>query len=312
MEHTTVLLNEAVSALDIKTDGVYVDATFGRGGHSRKILEHLGQEGILVVFDKDPEAIKIAEQLALDDKRVLVVHSGFKNLVYELQRLNIKKINGILFDFGLSTPQLDQAERGFSFRFEAPLDMRMDNSQGITAKEWLNQVSEQELAQVIKVYGEERFYRKVAREIVSYRENKEIETTKELADLISRTIKVRHKGQHPATRTFQAIRIKINQELEEIKIVLPDLLNVLDSGGRLVSIAFHSLEDRIIKQFIKKNSSPEYHPKWVMIKDNGRQEMPLRIVGKPIKPSNEEVSHNYRSRSAIMRVAVHAGGVSDD
>ncbi|MBN3859278.1 16S rRNA (cytosine(1402)-N(4))-methyltransferase RsmH [Neisseriaceae bacterium PsAf] len=312
MEHITVLLNEAVKALDIKPNGVYVDATFGRGGHSQKILEQLGQEGVLVVFDKDPEAIKKAEQLASGDKRVLVVHSGFKNLAYELERLNIKKINGILFDFGLSTPQLDEAQRGFSFRFDAPLDMRMDNSQGITAREWLNQVEEKELAEVIKNYGEERFYKKVAREIVSYRENKEIETTKELADLISRVIKVKERGQHPATRTFQAIRIKINQELEEIETVLPDVLNILDNGGRLVSIAFHSLEDRIIKQFIKRNSSPEQYPKWVMIQDDGRQETLLKSIGKPIKPSDEEINNNNRSRSAIMRVAERTKGVLDD
>lgn len=312
MNHVPVLLKEAIRALAIKPAGIYVDATFGRGGHSKSILNQLDEQGSLVVFDKDPEAIKAAQELALRDKRVLVVHSGFQQLARELGRLNITKIDGILFDFGLSAPQLDEAQRGFSFRVDAPLDMRMDNSHGMTAKEWINQVTEQDLANVIKTYGEERFYRKIARAIVAYRKIQAIETTHELANLISRVIKVQKRGLHPATKTFQAIRININRELEEIAIVLPEVLNFLDSGGRLVSIAFHSLEDRIIKQFIKQHSSPKALPSWAMIRNERRCTTLLKSMGRPIKPTDEEKNYNHRARSAIMRVAMRTTGRLDD
>lgn len=303
MEHIPVLREEAVNALAIQRDGIYVDATFGRGGHARKILSQLGEKGRLYAFDKDPEAVAVGKQLAEQDKRFTIIHAGFIAMKEKLAQKGVEKVAGVLFDFGLSSPQLDNPWRGFSFRLDAPLDMRMDNSQGLSAKEWLQTVEEEELAQVIRDFSEEKYFKRVAHAIVSYRQQKPIETTKELASVISKMIKVKERDLHPATRTFQAIRIKINQELQEIECVLPEVLALLSIQGRLVSIAFHSLEDRIVKRFLQANSKPVSLPKWVMVKESDLAQAPLRILGHPIKVSNAEVTLNPRARSAIMRVA---------
>ncbi len=306
--HTTVLLHEAVEALDIKADGIYVDGTFGRGGHSRKILEQLGEHGRLIVFDKDPQAIEVANALATADKRVSVVHQGFCHFKMALSELNIQKIDGALFDLGISSPQIDDGERGFSFRFDAPLDMRMDTTRGQTAAEWINEADEADIQEVIKNYGEERFNRQVAAAIVSAREEKPIETTGELARLVAQVVRTREKGQDPATRTFQAIRIFINRELEEVKMVLPQVVEALGEGGRLAVIAFHSLEDRIVKQFMKKHSQQAELPRWAMVKQEDLPLPPLFLVGKAIKASKDEVSDNPRARSAVLRVAQRTSG----
>ena len=302
MEHIPVLGEEAVNALAIQRDSIYVDATFGRGGHARRILAQLGKKGKLYAFDKDPEAVAAGKQLEQQDQRFTIIHAGFVTMRQELAQKGVEKIAGVLFDFGLSSPQLDNASRGFSFRLEAPLDMRMDNSQGLSAKEWLQTVEEEELAKVIRDFGEERYFKRVAHAIVSYRQQKPIETTKELVSVISKVVKVKERGLHPATRTFQAIRIKINQELKEIECVLPEVLDLLSPNGRLVSIAFHSLEDRIVKRFLQENSKPISLPKWVMMKESELGLSPLKILGHPVKASSEEVALNPRARSAIMRV----------
>ena len=303
MEHIPVLGEEAVNALAIQRDSIYVDATFGRGGHARRILAQLGKKGKLYAFDKDPEAVAAGKQLEQQDQRFTIIHAGFVTMRQELAQKGVEKIAGVLFDFGLSSPQLDNASRGFSFRLEAPLDMRMDNSQGLSAKEWLQTVEEEELAKVIRDFGEERYFKRVAHAIVLYRQQKPIETTKELVSVISKVVKVKERGLHPATRTFQAIRIKINQELKEIECVLPEVLDLLSPNGRLVSIAFHSLEDRTVKRFLQENSKPISLPKWVMMKESELGLSPLKILGHPVKASSEEVALNPRARSAIMRVA---------
>lgn len=303
-EHISVLLNEAINALNIKPDGVYVDGTFGRGGHSRAILAKLNNNGRLIVFDKDPQAIEIAQQLAQKDKRVTVIHNGFVAFQAALTALNINEIDGALFDLGLSSPQLDNAERGFSFRYDAPLDMRMNNATGQTAAEWLNTADEQEIAQVIRDYGEEKFYRRIAAKIVASRP---VRTTVDLANICRATITKHEKGQHPATRTFQGVRIFINGELEELSAVLPQVVGCLKTGGRLAVIAFHSLEDRIVKQFMKQQSTVKPLPKWVIKKDNELEKPPLKIVGKAIRPLDTEVQNNPRARSAVLRVAEKIG-----
>ena len=255
--HQTVLLNEAVDALSIRSDGIYVDVTFGRGGHSRKILTNLRPAGRLIVFDKDPQAIEVAMKLASEDKRVSVVHNGFSSLSTALNELGIEKVDGILLDLGISSPQIDDGSRGFSFRFDAPLDMRMDTSRGLTAAQWLAEAEEQDIAEVIKTYGEERFNRQIARAIVARRAENPITTTGELAALTAQVVRTRERGQDPATRTFQAIRIFINRELEEVSEVLPQVVARLNVAGRLAVIAFHSLEDRIVQQFMRQYSQ---HP----------------------------------------------------
>lgn len=301
--HITVLLNEAVAALHVKPNGVYVDGTFGRGGHSRQILSQLGNDGRLVVFDKDPQAIAVARQLAQQDNRVQVVHEGFSALNSSLKQLGIDKISGALFDLGISSPQIDEAERGFSFRFDAPLDMRMDTTRGQSAAEWLEVAEEQALHEVIKNYGEERFSRQIARAIVAQREEKPITTTGQLARLVAQVVRTRERAQDPATRTFQAIRIFINRELEEISGVLPQAMESLNTGGRLAVISFHSLEDRIVKHFMQRNSRPAPLPRWAVLKEAEREQPPLRLIGKAQKPAAAEIAANPRARSAVLRVA---------
>ena len=307
-QHITVLLHEAVDGLNIREDGVYVDGTFGRGGHSRLILSKLGAAGRLVVFDKDPQAIAVANQLAEQDKRVSVVHDGFATFQTALNQLGIEKIDGALFDLGISSPQIDEGERGFSFRFDAPLDMRMDPTRGMSAAEWLAVASEQELHEVIKNYGEERFSRQIARAIVATREEAPIDTTRKLAQLVAQNVRTRERGQDPATRTFQAVRIFINRELEEVEAVLPQVVGRLNEGGRLAVIAFHSLEDRIVKQFMKKHSQHAPLPRWAAVKESDLPQPPLVLVGKAIKPSEAETSANPRARSAVLRVAERTAG----
>lgn len=301
--HVTVLLNEAVAGLQVQPAGVYVDGTFGRGGHSRLILSQLGKDGRLVVFDKDPQAIAVAQELARQDARVLVVHEGFSALKRSLQQLGISRINGALFDLGISSPQIDDAGRGFSFRFDAPLDMRMDTTRGQSAAQWLAVAEEQDIHEVIKNYGEERFSRQIARTIVAQREQSPITTTGQLARLVAQVVRTRERGQDPATRTFQAVRIFINRELEEITVVLPQVMECLVAGGRMAVISFHSLEDRIVKRFMQQHSKPAPLPRWAVVKEAEREQPPLRLIGKAQKPALAEIEVNPRARSAVLRVA---------
>ena len=307
-QHITVLLNEAVDALAVREDGIYVDGTFGRGGHSRLILSRLGSQGRLIVFDKDPQAIEAAQKLAEQDGRVTVVHDGFSSFQTTLDKLGIEEIDGALFDLGISSPQIDDGARGFSFRFDAPLDMRMDPTRGMSAAEWIATASEQDLHEVIKNYGEERFSRQIARAIVAQRTESPIDTTRKLAQLVAQNVRTREWGQDPATRTFQAVRIFINRELEEVEAVLPQVMGRLKQGGRLAVIAFHSLEDRIVKQFVKKYSQHPPLPRWAAVKEADLPLPPLKAVGKAIKPGIEETASNPRARSAVLRVAERTGG----
>jgi 16S rRNA (cytosine1402-N4)-methyltransferase len=294
LQHTTVLLDEAVDALVTDADASYIDATFGRGGHSRLILSKLGASGKLVVFDKDPAAIAVAE--AINDVRLSIRHEGFKYV----GDLSHGSAAGLLMDLGVSSPQIDTPERGFSFRFDAPLDMRMDTTRGQTVAQWLLKADVTQITEVIRDYGEERFAGPIAKAIVARREEGlPISTTAQLASLVADTVKTREQGQNPATRTFQAFRIFINAELEELQQALEASLDVLKPGGRLVVISFHSLEDRIVKQFIAKHSKEEFDRR-VPIASN--KAMKLKAMGR-VKASAAEVSANVRSRSAVMRVA---------
>ncbi|SSY71174.1 16S rRNA (cytosine(1402)-N(4))-methyltransferase RsmH [Alysiella crassa] len=307
-QHITVLLHEAVDALNIRPDGVYVDGTFGRGGHSRLILSKLGEAGRLIVFDKDPQAIEVANELAKSDKRVNVVHNGFAHFQAALNELAVDKVDGALFDLGISSPQIDDGSRGFSFRFDAPLDMRMDTTRGQSAAQWLAIADEQEIHEVIKNYGEERFSRQIARAIIAQRQERPITTTHQLAQITAQVVRTRERGQDPATRTFQAIRIFINRELDEVAEVLPQVVSRLNVGGRLAVIAFHSLEDRIVKQFIRTHSTHAPLPKWAAVREADLPKPPLLAIGKAIKPSEQEIAYNPRARSAVLRVAERTEG----
>lgn len=307
-EHQTVLLTEAVAALAVRKDGVYVDCTFGRGGHSRRILSQLGADGRLIAFDKDPEAVKAGEALAAEDGRFTLVHDGFETFARALDGLGVGQVNGVLLDLGVSSPQIDDARRGFSFRFDAPLDMRMDTTRGMTAAEWLASADEAEIREVIKTYGEERFARKIAAAIVAQRDSAPIATTRELAVLVGKNVRTREPGQDPATRTFQAIRIHINRELDELHAVLPQAARRLQEGGRLAVISFHSLEDRIVKQYLRAASTADTLPSWVPVRASDLAEAPLHLLGKPVRAGEAEVAANPRSRSAIMRVAERSAG----
>ena len=307
-QHVTVLLHEAVDGLNVVSDGVYVDGTFGRGGHSRLILSRLGEKGRLVVFDKDPQAIAVAHELAARDGRVSVVHNGFSSFQTALDDLGVAQIDGALFDLGISSPQIDDGSRGFSFRFDAPLDMRMDTTRGMSASEWLMSADEDEIHEVIKNYGEERFSRQIARAIVAQREESPIDTTRKLAQLVAQNVRTRERGQDPATRTFQAVRIFINRELEEVEAVLPQGAGRLKEGGRLAVLALQSLADRIVKQFIKKYSQHAPLPRWAVVKEADLPQPPLKAVGKAIKPGSTETEANPRARSAVLRVAERSSG----
>lgn len=296
--HYSVLLQESLDLLAIKPDGVYVDGTLGRAGHTKELLARLGVNGRLISFDKDPDAITYAKETIVDS-RLSVVHASFATLSTTLTSMGIQQVDGVLLDLGVSSPQIDTPERGFSFRFDAPLDMRMDNSKGISAAEWLNTVDEVELANVFWRYGEEKFSRRIARAIVATRTENPLTTTTQLANLISGLIPYKEKGQHPATRVFQAIRIQVNNELGDLEQVLATAPELLNLGGRLVVISFHSLEDRIVKTKFAELASSDKLPKWVMVQDEPSSE--YKIIAKKIKASSDEISENGRSRSAIMR-----------
>lgn len=302
--HLSVLLNETVAGLNIKPGGIYIDGTFGRGGHSREVLKQLGETGRLIAIDRDPQAIAAAEQFA-DDKRFSIVHGGFGQLAQYVNELNLKgKIDGILFDFGVSSPQLDDAERGFSFLRDGPLDMRMDNSQGETAAQWLARAEIEDMAWVFKTYGEEKNARHIARCIAADRDKTPFLRTKELADLIARISKSKERNKHPATRVFQAIRIYINSELEQIDQALEGALSVLAPQGRLSVISFHSLEDRMVKRFIRRHSQGESVPHGLPITEAEINKTKLlKPIGKAIKPSAEEIERNARARSSVLRIA---------
>jgi 16S rRNA (cytosine1402-N4)-methyltransferase len=302
VSHVSVLLTEAVDALAVKPAGVYVDGTFGRGGHSGAILARLGPGGRLVALDRDPQAIAAGQALAADG-RLTLVHAWFGELDRVLAQLAIDAVDGVLLDLGISSPQLDEGSRGFSFRFDAPLDMRMDTTTGETAAEWLARADQREIEEVLRDYGEERFAHAIAKALVAARCERGISTTGQLAALVEKAVRTREPGQHPATRSFQAIRILINRELEELSLALPQILQLLKSGGRLAVISFHSLEDRIVKRFLRDAAHPAQPPKGVPIRAAELPPPLLRLVGKPVFPSDAEVRANPRARSAVMRVA---------
>lgn len=300
--HITVMLEEAVEGLAVKPSGIYVDCTFGRGGHSRKILEKLGAQGRLVALDRDIAAVDSAA--SIQDARFQMVHQHFAGLGDALASLNIDAVDGILLDLGISSPQIDEGDRGFSFRFDGPLDMRMDQTTGQTAAEFIAEATEQKLAEVIKTYGEERFAKQVARAIVAQRAGgNAIVTTKQLAKIVADAIPKIEPGQDPATRTFQALRIYLNQELEELSLVLPQCLKALAPGGRLAVISFHSLEDRIVKQFVRAEQDRDDLPANFPVRAKDLPQPRMKAIGKALKPSAEEVKKNPRSRSAVLRVA---------
>ena len=308
-EHSTVLLYETVEGLALKENGIYIDGTFGRGGHSRLILSKLADNGKLIAIDRDPKAV--AEAKKIQDPRFHIEHNTFSEILPICEKLGLAgKIDGILLDLGVSSPQLDDAARGFSFMKDGPLDMRMDNSQGLSAAEWLQQVSEQDLAWVLKTFGEERFAKKIAKAIVDYNKSAVqnggecLTRTLQLAELIAQTVPFKDKHKHPATRSFQAIRIFINAELDELEKVLASALAVLAPGGRLSIISFHSLEDRMVKHFMRKQSQGEAIPKGLPLReDQIQRNQRLKVIGKAMMPSEDEIAQNPRARSAVLRIA---------
>ena len=296
--HTSVMLSEALEALAIHKDDTYIDATFGRGGHAREILKKLSSQGTLIAFDKDLEAVRVAQEIG--DARLKIHHSGFSAIC----ELPPNTAAGVLLDLGVSSPQIDNPARGFSFRFDGPLDMRMDSTRGESLAEWLNKASVEEIARVIREYGEERFANSIAKAIVQRRDEKGLPSgTSELAKLVGEHVRTREYGQDPATRTFQAFRIHINQELDELKEALEGVIKVLKPEGRLAVISFHSLEDRIVKQFIANHSKDEYDRRQPFA---APKVMALKALGR-VRASAEEVKANPRSRSAILRVAQRLG-----
>lgn len=285
-----------------RMSGLYVDATFGRGGHSKALLARLGPDARLVVFDKDPQAIEVAQQLAQEDARVTVVHEGFGDMLEALAALGIDAVDGVMLDLGVSSPQIDDAERGFSFMRDGPLDMRMDTTRGETAAQWLARASIEDMQEVIVRYGEERFAFQIATAIAARRATRPLLTTLELAELVSSTVRTREKGQHPATRTFQALRIYINRELEELESALQAALTLLKTGGRMAVISFHSLEDRIVKQFITAASRPEAAYARLPLRES-EMPQPVLLALARVLPTDTEVKENTRCRSAVLRVA---------
>ncbi len=304
LQHRTVLLEEAVEALVTRADGVYVDGTFGRGGHSRLVLEKLSEAGRLIAFDKDPLAIATAQQIV--DPRFGIVHESFASLRTAIAARGIERVSGVLLDLGVSSPQVDDPERGFSFRADGPLDMRMDPTRGESAADWLARATVQELTEVIRDYGEERFAFQIAKALVARRAESDrlgpLVSTGELAQIVANVVKTREKGKDPATRTFQAIRIHINQELAELQVVLEAALALLEQGGRLVVISFHSLEDRIVKRFMQAHASAPAVDRRLPIRAVDLPSPPLKIIGR-VFASDAEVAANPRARSAVMRVA---------
>jgi 16S rRNA (cytosine1402-N4)-methyltransferase len=310
--HRTVLLDEAVDALDLtgpRADGIYIDGTFGRGGHSRLILSRLGPNGRLIAFDKDLQAIATAGQIT--DPRFSIVHDSFATMGSALAAQGITHVDGILLDLGISSPQVDDAARGFSFRNDGPLDMRMDTTRGISAAEWIATATEQQLEKVIRDYGEERFAFQIAKAIVARRAVEPISSTRQLAAIVADAVKTREKGKDPATRTFQAVRIFINQELEDLEAGLSAAYAMLRAGSRMSVISFHSLEDRMVKQFLASKVKVAQPDRRLPIRAVDLPQPQMKLIAK-IKPSSEEVAANPRARSAVLRVAERLEGRSED
>ncbi len=298
--HVPVLKDEVLAALNLHDDSLVVDATYGRGGHTRAIMSRLGNGGRILVIDRDPTAINQARQEWSEDARVEIVHAQFSELSKLLEQRHVNgRVTGMLFDFGVSSPQLDDSERGFSFSHDGPLDMRMNPDQGLSAAEWLEQISEAELTNVLRKFGEERFARRIARAI---KQHGAVASTGELARLISQAAPATEKGKHPATRTFQAIRIAVNEELDQIKLVLPQASKALATGGRLVIISFHSLEDRLVKRFLRDQSKGDPFPPDLPVTHDMLKPQ-LKLIGKAIRAGAEEIEKNRRARSAVLRVA---------
>lgn len=300
--HETVLLREAVDALVTDPGGYYVDGTFGRGGHSHALLQQLNSQGRLLGVDKDHAAERAANELLQTEPRFTFFRGSFAELPSQLRRMGIDAVDGILLDLGVSSPQLDEAERGFSFLRDGPLDMRMDTGSGETAAQWLSAASEAEIAQVLREYGEERFARRIAAAIIAARATAPLSTTGELARVVSEAHPRWEKHKHPATRTFQAIRIKVNRELDDLRDLLDAALDMLRLGGRLVVISFHSLEDRMVKRYMRDMARGQDLPRGVPVRDSELQRR-MRLVGKAVRAGEEEVRGNVRARSAVMRVA---------
>ena len=302
-DHISVLLDEAVASLAIAPGDTVVDATYGRGGHAARIVELIGEKGRLLVMDRDPEAVAHARERFGDCPRVEVVHAAFSGIGDVLESRGLDgRVDAILFDLGVSSPQLDRAERGFSFNRDGPLDMRMDPASGIPASDWLAQTEEQEIVRVLKVYGEERFARRIARRIKQALAEDGVPTTARLVSLVKEAVPVVDRHKHPATRTFQAIRIAVNQELREIELALPAALDALAPGGRMVVISFHSLEDRIVKRFFRDQAKGDPYPSDLPVTADMLNPR-LTLVGKPVRPGEKELDANPRARSAVMRVA---------
>ncbi|MEM6580325.1 MAG: 16S rRNA (cytosine(1402)-N(4))-methyltransferase RsmH [Pseudomonadota bacterium] len=304
--HQTVLLQEAIDALVTRPSGIYVDGTFGRGGHSRLLLAKLDAQARVIALDKDPQAALEATQLAMSEPRFEFFHSSFADLPLRLREIGVSEVDGVLLDLGVSSPQLDEGARGFSFTLDGPLDMRMDTTRGETAAQWLSRAEADEIAGVLRDYGEERFAKRIAAAIVVAREDQAIESTAQLAKIVSEANPKWERHKHPATRAFQAIRIKVNQELEDLKDLLARVLDLMRIGGRLVVISFHSLEDRVVKRYMRDMARGEQFPAGVPVKEQDLHRR-LRLVGKAVRASVEEVTDNVRSRSAIMRVAEKIG-----
>jgi 16S rRNA (cytosine1402-N4)-methyltransferase len=300
--HQTVLLEEAVRALITNRDGTYVDCTYGRGGHSAAIAAALSNDGRLLVIDRDLAAVDHARKTFADDPRVIVQHGPFSKLAEFAGDHGLDQLDGVLMDLGVSSPQIDQGERGFSFQQSGPLDMRMDQSRGETAEAWIASASEEDITRVLKQYGEERFARRIARNIVAARAEGPISTTDRLVEIVEMSIPRREKHKHPATRTFQAIRTQVNRELEELETCLTDVIELLKSGGRVVVISFHSLADRLLKRLFRRLEKGDDLPSRLPVTDDQLNRR-IRILGKPVKPSATEVADNRRARSSIMRVA---------
>ncbi|MBF0220143.1 MAG: 16S rRNA (cytosine(1402)-N(4))-methyltransferase RsmH [Gammaproteobacteria bacterium] len=299
------MLHESLTALQITPDGIYVDATFGRGGHTAAILAQLNRDGRVIAFDQDPEAVAVAQQRFANEPRLTIYHAPFTELNQTLNELTLTgKINGILLDLGVSSPQLDDANRGFSFRHEGPLDMRMNPHSGISAAEWLAHANAEEIALVLKTYGEERFAKRIATAIVSQRQSvAKITTTTALAAVVAEAMPHHERDKHPATRTFQAIRIYINRELEALDQVLTQVNSALVQGGRLVVISFHSLEDRRVKRFMRDAAHGDHAPIKLPLRSDQLAPPQLRLIGKAQQASASEVAANPRARSAVLRVA---------
>ena len=301
--HAPVLLEETLNALAIKENGIYIDATFGRGGHSAALLQRLGPAGRLIAIDRDASAKACAEERFANEPRLTFVHAGFAELAQIAAQLSVAgRVDGILLDLGVSSPQLDEAERGFSFLRDGPLDMRMDQRESQTAADWLAHASQDAIRDVLRDYGEERFAGRIATAIVKEREERALLTTRQLAELIEKAVPKREPGKHPATRSFQALRIFLNRELEQLAAALQQALSVLAPGGRLAVISFHSLEDRMVKRFMREQAKTDHLPKRLPVAYS-EVLAPVRVIGKAIAPSEAELARNPRARSAHLRVA---------